>query len=52
MRRGKPVGVKDTARQPRAGCIEIDLANGRCIRMHGHVNAKVLARVIAVLERR
>jgi transposase len=49
-RRGERVGVKD--RQPRAGCIEIDLANGRCIRMHGHVDAKVLARVIAVLERR
>jgi transposase len=48
----KRVGVKDAARPPRAGCIEIDLANGRCIRMHGHVDAKVLARVIAVLERR
>ena len=44
--------MKATARQPRAGCIEIDLANGRCICMHGHVDAKVLARVIALLERR
>jgi transposase len=51
-RRSKPVGVKGAARLPRAGCIEIDLANGRCIRMHGHVDAKVRARVIAVLERR
>ena len=51
-RRGKHVGVKDTDRQPRAGCIEIDLANGRCIRLHGHVDAKVLAGVIDLLERR
>ena len=51
-RSGERVGVKDTARQERVGCIEIELANGRRIRMHGQVDAKVLAGVIDVLERR
>jgi transposase len=46
------VGLKDTARQRQVGSIEIDLPNGRCIRVHGQVDTKLLARVIDVLVRR
>ena len=46
------VSLKDTGRPARGGSIEIELPNGRCIRVHGHVDIKVLARVIEVLVRR
>jgi transposase len=50
-RRAQRIGLKDTARQPQAGSIEIELPNGRCIRVHGLVDTKLLARVIDVLVR-
>jgi transposase len=51
-RHGERASSKDTHRQAQAGCIEIELPHGRCIRVHGQVDAKVLARVIDVLVRR
>jgi transposase len=51
-RRGERAGLKDPARQRQVGSIEIDLPNGRCIRVHGQVDTKLLARVIDVLVRR
>jgi transposase len=51
-RNAERMGLKDTVRQRRLGSIEIDLPNGRCIRAHGQVDTKLLARVIDVLVRR
>jgi transposase len=44
--------LKDATRSARTGSLEIELPNGRCIRVHGHVDIKMLARVIDVLVRR
>jgi transposase len=33
------------------GLIEIDVGNGRCVRVDAHVNADALARVPSVLHR-
>lgn len=51
-RRGERVAVKRTSQQSTpASIIEIELPNGRCIRVHGRVDTKVLGRIIDVLER-
>jgi transposase len=43
---------KDVRPKARAGLIEIELSNGRCIRVHGGVDGKLLMQVITMLERR
>jgi transposase len=51
-RRAARVVAKDAPRQIAADSIEIELGNGRCIRVHGRVDIKALSRIIGVLEHR
>jgi transposase len=44
--------TESTSNDCRAGLIEIDLGDGRCIRVDANFNATTLARVLSVLERR
>jgi transposase len=43
---------KEAPRRTAANSIEIELGNGRCVRVHGRVDIKVLTRIIDALERR
>ena len=51
-RRTLRVVPKDAPRQIAADSIEIELGNGRCIRVHGRVDIKALSRIIDVLVHR
>jgi len=51
-RRGERVSARDPPRHSSMGSIEIELPNGRCIRVHGRVDTKFLTRIIDVLVRR
>ena len=43
---------KEAPRRAAADSIEIELGNGRCIRVHGRVDIKTLSRIIDALEHR
>jgi transposase len=51
-RRTHRVVPKEAPRRTAADSIEIELGNGRCIRVHGRVDIKTLSRIIDVLEHR
>ena len=51
-RRTERQAMKATTRQACASSIEIELPSGGCIRVHGRVDIKMLARVIDMLVRR
>lgn len=51
-RRASRAVPKDAPRRIAADSIEIELGNGRCIRVHGRVDIKALSRIIDALERR
>lgn len=42
----------EAPRRMAADSIEIELGDGRCIRVHGRIDIKVLSRIIDALERR
>jgi transposase len=46
------VVAKEAPRRIAADSIEIELGNGRCIRVHGRVDIKALSRIIDALEHR